>query len=181
MRLLVIMKVLLGTTLFLQAVACSRATSLEADELQTKSHVAGIESSHLRGIRHSAPLPRSLRVMGTGGGPIEKIKSSKTRKGEAMGMGGGPSRKSKSSKSSKGAKNENNLFTPAEDIEFFRSGIDSEIFEWVNKSEVSAGETTCGFLKPSLGWLPEDTGVVFPKIKVYICMKFAAIQPAPRG
>lgn len=58
---------------------------------------------------------------------------------------------------------------------------DGSYFEWVNPSEIKAGETTCGFLtapikQPSYGDL-----TVYPTVDVYVCVKFAEIQPAPRG
>jgi hypothetical protein len=70
------------------------------------------------------------------------------------------------------------LFTPAQPLSYFRNDINPDIFEWVNKNEVQAGETTCGFLYPPLGGVSSET---YPKIKVYFCMKFAKIQPAPKG
>ena len=56
--------------------------------------------------------------------------------------------------------------------------IDPDEFEWINTENIKAGSTTCGFLKPSLGTEP---GVTYPKIKVYVCVKFATNQPAPNG
>ncbi|CAB9527105.1 Secreted [Seminavis robusta] len=69
-------------------------------------------------------------------------------------------------------------FYTAETLDFFRKGIDPEIFEWVNPDEIQAGETTCGFLKPELGSLFD---VYYPTIEVYICMRFADVQPAAKG
>lgn len=52
------------------------------------------------------------------------------------------------------------------------------MFEWVKPEEISPGATTCGFLKPELGSLAGET---FPIIRVYVCMRFANIQPAAKG
>jgi len=56
--------------------------------------------------------------------------------------------------------------------------VNAEQFEWVNRNNIKAGSTTCGFLKRELGTEPD---VNYPKIKIYICIKFAAKQPAPKG
>jgi len=48
----------------------------------------------------------------------------------------------------------------------------------VNPDNIKPGVTTCGFLHTTLGAEP---GVNYPIIKVYICMKFATNQPAPKG
>lgn len=56
--------------------------------------------------------------------------------------------------------------------------MDPEFFEWVNPDEIAAGETTCGFMKPSLGSRLDES---YPAIEVYICAKFAKSQPAPKG
>jgi len=69
------------------------------------------------------------------------------------------------------------LFTPASSLEVFKN-IDPTKFAWMNPSNVQAGKTTCGFLFPTLGAEP---GVSYPLIKVYICVQFADIQPAPKG
>ena len=70
------------------------------------------------------------------------------------------------------------LFYAAESLEYFKNGMDKNFFEWVNPKEIVAGGTTCGFLKPALGTTPRET---FPSIKVYVCMRFANIQPASKG
>ena len=69
------------------------------------------------------------------------------------------------------------VFTPAMDLEFFRT-IDPELFEWVDPKEIQPGSTTCGFLNAPLGSL---TNVTYPIVHVYVCVKFAKNQPAPKG
>ncbi|KAL7525747.1 hypothetical protein ACHAWF_001492, partial [Thalassiosira exigua] len=73
-------------------------------------------------------------------------------------------------------------FEPAMPIEYFQNidqvtGYDFT-FEWVNPGEVKAGATTCGFLTAPLGTLP---GANYPNVEVYFCVRFATVQPAPRG
>ncbi|EJK49871.1 hypothetical protein THAOC_31214 [Thalassiosira oceanica] len=58
---------------------------------------------------------------------------------------------------------------------------DGSFFEWVNKEEIKAGETTCGFLHAPLSWPNAEETMAFPGVKVYVCVKFATEQPAPRG
>lgn len=70
------------------------------------------------------------------------------------------------------------LFTPAQPLEFFKNGIDRDVFEWIRKDEVEAGGTTCGWLKADLGVATSKSDEVFPKVKVYFCMQFADVQPA---
>lgn len=70
------------------------------------------------------------------------------------------------------------LLLQAETLDFFKKGIDPELFEWVNPNEISPGAITCGFLKPNLGSLDDIT---FPTIEVYVCMRFADTQPASKG
>ena len=48
----------------------------------------------------------------------------------------------------------------------------------MNPDNIQAGETTCGFLHPTLGAEP---GVNYPIIDVYMCVQFATNQPAPKG
>jgi len=74
-------------------------------------------------------------------------------------------------------KDSDSLFHPAQPVEFFQK-IDPTIFEWVNPKAVQAGNLTCGFLHAPLG-AQEDR--VYPTVEVYICMRFADIQPAPKG
>lgn len=69
-----------------------------------------------------------------------------------------------------------NLYV-AESLEFFQN-ISPDWFEWVDPSEIQAGATTCGFLYPDLGLLPD---VIYPIIQVYVCMRFADVQPAIKG
>ncbi|CAB9510457.1 Secreted [Seminavis robusta] len=69
-------------------------------------------------------------------------------------------------------------FYTAESLDFFKKGIDPDSFEWVNPDEIVPGESTCGFLKAPLGSLPD---VTYPKVEVYVCMRFAENQPAPKG
>lgn len=71
-----------------------------------------------------------------------------------------------------------NPWYPAEDLSYFKKGIDPEFFEWVNPDEIQPGGVTCGFLKPYLGTTP---GLTFPKVEVYVCMHFATEQPAKKG
>jgi hypothetical protein len=54
------------------------------------------------------------------------------------------------------------IFVPAITLDEF-ANVDPEAFEWVDKSEIEAGGTTCGFLKAHLGSLP---GVEYPKVNV---------------
>lgn len=68
-------------------------------------------------------------------------------------------------------------FYQAESLDYFRN-LPSEWFQWVNPDEIQAGATTCGFLFPDLGLLPN---VTYPIIKVFVCMRFANIQPAAKG
>jgi len=68
-------------------------------------------------------------------------------------------------------------FEPAIPLEEFRS-VDPNLFEWVKPDDVQAGGTACGFLHADLALLPD---VTYPKVKVYVCIKFAKNQPAPRG
>ena len=63
-------------------------------------------------------------------------------------------------------------FKPAKPLEFFRN-IDEEKFEWLNKSEIQPGGTTCGFLHAPLGWgrgwcgWPKDEGDIhYPTVDV---------------
>lgn len=72
---------------------------------------------------------------------------------------------------------EESIFTPAMDLDFFRS-IDPEYFEWVEPTEIQPGSTTCGFLHAPLGSLPDLT---YPTVDVYVCVQFATNQPAPKG
>ena len=53
-------------------------------------------------------------------------------------------------------------FVPAITLDEF-ANVDPEDFEWVDKSEIEAGGTTCGFLKAPLGALPD---VEYPEVKV---------------
>ena len=69
------------------------------------------------------------------------------------------------------------LFEPAIPLEEFRN-VDPTVFEWVQPDDIQAGGTACGFLHADLGLLPN---VTYPKVKVYVCIKFAKNQPAPRG
>ena len=50
----------------------------------------------------------------------------------------------------------------------------------MNKSNIKAGETTCGFLKPKFGTEP-DVKYPINKIEVYMCVQFAKNQPASKG
>jgi pimeloyl-ACP methyl ester carboxylesterase len=54
-----------------------------------------------------------------------------------------------------------------------------DLFTWLNKAEVGAGKTTCGFLKSPLATWPTDEP--YPKVNVYFCMTFAKSQPAKFG
>lgn len=72
---------------------------------------------------------------------------------------------------------EESQFYEAESLDFFRKGIDPELFEWVNPDEIAPGITTCGFLKPDLG----SQDKIYPIIRVYVCMRFAREQPAKKG
>lgn len=69
-------------------------------------------------------------------------------------------------------------FYQAESLEYIRDGIDPDFFEWINKDEVQPGGTTCGFMYPRLGSQPLEE---YPTIEVYVCMRFANIQPAAKG
>ena len=69
-------------------------------------------------------------------------------------------------------------FYKASSMDFIKKGIDPEEFEWVNPDEIAPGATTCGFLKPRLGSLDD---VNYPRIRVYVCMRFADTQPAAKG
>ena len=69
-------------------------------------------------------------------------------------------------------------FYEAESLEYFKQMEKTGWFEWVNPDEIQAGATTCGFLFPDLGLLPN---VSYPFIKVYVCMRFANVQPAAKG
>ena len=61
-------------------------------------------------------------------------------------------------------------FEVAKSLDFFRN-IDPNKFEWVNKSEIQPGETTCGFLKAPLVWngdsgFPEEGDTIYPTVDV---------------
>ena len=61
-------------------------------------------------------------------------------------------------------------FEAAKPLEFFEN-IDPNKFEWVHKSEIQPGETTCGFLKAPLVWSgdsgwPEEGDETYPTVKV---------------
>ena len=43
---------------------------------------------------------------------------------------------------------------------------DGSFFEWVNKEEIKAGETTCGFLHAPLIWPNAEETMSFPGVKV---------------
>lgn len=68
-------------------------------------------------------------------------------------------------------------FYQAESLDFFKN-ISPDWFEWINPDEIQAGATTCGYLYPDLGLLPH---VTYPRITVYVCVRFADIQPAAKG
>ena len=70
------------------------------------------------------------------------------------------------------------FFYEARNLDYFKKGIDPELFEWVNPDEIAPGEITCGFLKANLGSL-ED--INYPIVRVYVCMRFANVQPASKG
>ncbi|CAB9525991.1 Secreted [Seminavis robusta] len=72
----------------------------------------------------------------------------------------------------------NGQFYTAESLDFFKKGIDPESFEWVDPDAIAPGAQTCGFLKAPLGSLPD---VIYPTVEVYVCMRFAENQPAPKG
>lgn len=69
-----------------------------------------------------------------------------------------------------------NLYV-AESLDYFKN-LSPDWFEWVNPDGIRAGATTCGFLYPNLGLL---TDVIYPIIEVYVCMRFANVQPAIKG
>ncbi|CAB9527917.1 Secreted [Seminavis robusta] len=69
-------------------------------------------------------------------------------------------------------------FYTAESLDFFKKGIDPESFEWVDPDAIVPGGVTCGFLKAPLGSLSD---VTYPTVEVYVCMRFAVNQPAPKG
>jgi hypothetical protein len=74
---------------------------------------------------------------------------------------------------------EGNSSTPPEAIYMDQfAAIDPDVFEWVNPEEITPGNTTCGFLKSDLGSLPN---VIYPKVRVYVCVQFALNQPASKG
>lgn len=67
----------------------------------------------------------------------------------------------------------NDNFEAAKPLEFFRN-IDPNKFEWVDKSEIQPGETTCGFLKAPLVWSgnsgwPEKGDPIYPTVEVCKC------------
>jgi hypothetical protein len=70
------------------------------------------------------------------------------------------------------------MWYPAEPLDYFRLEMDPGLFEWVNPDEIVEGGTTCGFLSSKLGTTPKTN---FPSVKVYVCMRFADIQPAKKG
>ena len=76
--------------------------------------------------------------------------------------------------------NDENSDNTARSLNFFRNEIDTDVFEWVNKSEVNSGDVTCGFLKSNLGFF-NQSGNIYPKVRTYWCIHFASIQPAPLG
>jgi len=43
---------------------------------------------------------------------------------------------------------------------------DGSYFEWVNKEEIEAGETTCGFLHAPLRWPNAEDDMSFPEVEV---------------
>mmetsp|Transcript_30101 Transcript_30101/g.64558 ORF Transcript_30101/g.64558 Transcript_30101/m.64558 type:complete len:625 (+) Transcript_30101:146-2020(+) len=97
---------------------------------------------------------------------------------DADGLGlpnGGPGLRS--NKSASIVQPDPTYFEPAMPLDFFKN-IDPSKFEWMNKDEITPGGTTCGFLHARLGAIPR---VNYPKVKVYVCVKFAEVQPAPRG
>lgn len=69
-------------------------------------------------------------------------------------------------------------FYEAESLDYFKNEISPSWFEWLNPDEVEAGGTTCGFLYPDLGLLHD---VTYPTIQVYVCVRFANVQPAVKG
>lgn len=71
-------------------------------------------------------------------------------------------------------------FEPAMNLDYF-ANIDPDMFEWVNPDEIQPGETTCGFLHAPLDWEVDEVDIVYPMVKVYVCVTFATQQPAPRG
>ena len=79
------------------------------------------------------------------------------------------------------------VFTPAPSLDDLRNagthaGLISEIpadsFQWIAPQEIVPGGTTCGFMHARLGFLADQP---YPTVKVYMCMHFAEIQPAPKG
>jgi len=77
-----------------------------------------------------------------------------------------------------GVDTEESVFEAAAPLEYMKDEIDPDYFEWINKDEVVPGGTTCGFMYPDLGSTP---GINYPRVKVYVCMRFAENQPAPKG
>ena len=77
--------------------------------------------------------------------------------------------------------NDEDSDTTARSLNFFRNEIDTDVFEWVDKSEVNGGDITCGFLKSNLGFFNQSRNI-YPKVRTYWCVvHFASIQPAPLG
>jgi hypothetical protein len=68
-----------------------------------------------------------------------------------------------------------------ESMDYFKNEISSDWLEWLNPDEIEAGGTTCGFLHPDLADLGSLHGVTYPIIWVYVCVRFANVQPAAKG
>jgi hypothetical protein len=70
------------------------------------------------------------------------------------------------------------MWYPAEPLDYFCSEMDPGLFQRVNPDEIVDSGTTCGFLYPKLGTTSKTN---FPNVTVYVCMRFADIQPARKG
>jgi hypothetical protein len=64
------------------------------------------------------------------------------------------------------------IFVPAITLDEFAS-VDPEDFEWVDKSKIEAGGTTCGFLKADLGALQD---VEYPKVNICEYRSFDSVN-----
>lgn len=58
---------------------------------------------------------------------------------------------------------------------------DPSVLTWLDPSRAQPGKITCGFMRVPLGNSFNSSVVVFPKVRVYVCMRFNEVQPAPNG
>lgn len=140
-----------------------------------ESHNKDEDSKTRRGLKGPAKSHRNRRKRG------RRLSSSSKSKSSSSSSSTSSSKSNKATEATEAPDddpNEGTDFYRAETLDYFRNGIDPELFEWVNPDEIVPGSTTCGFLKPRLGSLDD---VIYPTIEVYVCMRFADTQPASKG